>query len=104
VGIGKGTPDLDFMLEDSGVPIVFRDAGGEVHEGFGIVNEADVDGGSAEGGSLSVHEIEVELRGSSFPGLAAEATLTVDGTDYRVTQVRQIDDGEPLRAWCARKE
>jgi len=104
VGIGKGTPDLDFMLEDSGVPVAFTDAAGELHEGFGIVNEADVEDGSAEGGALAVHEIEVEVRGATFPGLAAGATLTVDGIDHRVTQVRQVDEGQPLRAWCARKE
>jgi len=103
VALGKGTPDLDYMLEDAGVPVGFRDAAGELHEGFGIVSEADVDGGSAESGTVAVHEIEVEVRAATFPGLAAGSTLTVDAIDYRVTQVRQLDDGQPLRAWCARK-
>ena len=75
----------------------FDNGAGAVYFGYGTVDEDDQDEPPLAG-----HVIAVTLETAAFPGLAAAATLNVDGTDYRVAQVRQREDAL-TRVWCARK-
>jgi hypothetical protein len=84
-------------------PMSFTDSTGATFAGFGIVDEADQDLQTTGEVTLAGHTIVVTVEKAAFEGLAAAATLNVNGTDYRVVQVRQIEDGTLLRAWCARK-
>jgi len=103
VSAGFGAAEIEAMLAEVGEPVSVTDSTGTIVCGSGIVNEADVDRLAIADVAMAGHEIEVTVRTAGFPGLVAGATLNRDGVDYRVVQVRQLDDGALLRAWCARK-
>lgn len=99
---GFGASDLPALFQEFGVPVRWQSSI-ETYNDRGIVDESDEDRFSSADTTLAAHEIAVTVATASFPGLAAGATVTVDGTDYRVVQVRQLDDGALTRVWCARK-
>jgi hypothetical protein len=98
-----GTSEIKQMISEVGVAVEFTDAQGQTFCGSGIVDETDQDMLSAGDVTIAGHVIAVTVETEAFPGLAAAATLTVDEVEYRVVQVRQLDDGALTRTWCARK-
>jgi hypothetical protein len=44
----------------------------------------------------------VVVETSAFVGVAAGLTITVEGVDYRIAQIRQVDDGALTHVFCAR--
>ena len=97
-----GASDLPALLAEFGVDVSFTDPSAVVHAGKGIVNYSDSGQLLGEAVDLAGHEILVTLETSAFIGIAAGLTVTVEGVNYRVAQIRQMDDGALTHVWCAR--
>jgi hypothetical protein len=99
-----GESEIEQQLAQIGHPASFTDSTGVVHESYAALDESDQDVATAEGGTIAARVTVATFKTGVFPGLEAGDTLTIDGTDYRVTQVRlQERDGALTDAWCARK-
>lgn len=92
-----GASDLPTMVGEFGVPVVFVNRG-EVYTGKALLDEADEELLRAEGGGFAGRVMRLEYITEDFPGLAADAVLTVDGEDYTVLFVRLLEDGAMSRA------
>lgn len=81
--------DLDFYLEDHGVPCVV--AGGSL---VGILNQdADIvqfDIGHAQS---AMRDLTVKTSDVVALGIAAKVAITINGVGYEVRQLDQPDDG-----------
>jgi hypothetical protein len=102
-----GASDIDHQFSVVGDPASFTDSVGILHESYAAVDEGDDEVATAEGGTIAARVIVATYKTDVFPGLKAGDTLTLNGTDYRVTQVRvggpNGNDAALTRAWCARK-
>lgn len=103
--MGLVDDDLPGLLEDigtvaHGVPVSFAGPDGPI-EGHGISQQGDSESFSFEGMTFTGKVRRVTLQTSAWPGLAAGSTLTVDGVQQRVVQVREIYGGTLIEAYCA---
>jgi len=89
--------DLDAMLAGSGVPVVF----GQL-KGFGLLDISDEQVYSSEGATATVKKITLTVRIAAWPGLIEDATVTADGTVYRVISAHQMGDGRLAEVLLAR--
>jgi hypothetical protein len=46
-------------------------------------------------------QVSVIVKTGTFPALAAGVSITVEGTAYKVVEVRRIEDGALTRVLCA---
>ena len=88
--------DLDYMLEDAGVPVAFNGV-----TSHGVLHVEDVQMVSFDGGTITGRKHRVVVATSAFSGLGEGKTITVDGTDYRITQAWQAHDGKLTEVWLA---
>jgi hypothetical protein len=87
-----GTSDLPSMLADFGVPVVWGSVTGN-----GIVDEADHELYTGGNVVFTGKERTLTLEADRFLGLAENATITVDGSSFRVIQAHQTGDGALLQ-------
>lgn len=71
-------------------------------EGRGLLDEEDAVVQDAGGGEVLQRQVVLTVRRSSFPDLAADDAVTVDGADYRVGEAMVSADGLILRALVRR--
>jgi hypothetical protein len=60
-------------------------------------------GGNFKTGVMQ-EKIQIELPYNAIPQLVQDTNLTVDGTRYRVREVRKIDDGQIIRVLLSRNQ
>lgn len=90
------------MLAMFGAPVcvLFH---GELDETLGVVDVADENDLAAfDGTGLTGKVTAVTVKTGVLRGLAEGATITIDGTDYRVISQHQQGDGALTRVLCAR--
>jgi len=97
--------DLDFMLQDAGVPVMFNVAQGagaliEVN-GFGILSTDDTQDINFNGASIVGRKQRVTISTKTFPNVVEGSTLEVDGVAYRVVQRWLKADGKLADCWLA---
>jgi len=92
----ESTPDLDYMLRDSGVLVEL----GHLST-YGIVNTTDEDLFRIDAGSLAGTVTIIDLRTGSLDGLAEGARVKFNGITYRVVKLRKVNDGLETRVYCA---
>lgn len=96
-----GAADLDQMLAEFGVPVEFVDANDVLIKTVGLVDDHDPDIMTAEATTISAHLKILTYKTGALLGLAAGSLVTIEGTQYTVARVRQIDDGALSRAWVS---
>ena len=96
-----GEQDLDTMLFEFGVPVVFiKD--GIATTGSGIVDEDDEQLQTGEAGFAAGLVKVLTIKTEHFPDVAAGLPITVDGSDFRISYTRRQGDGALTRIWLAR--
>jgi hypothetical protein len=95
-----GDSDLSYLIKSVGVPMTFV-SGGVTYSGFGVVDASDQDLYDADGGQFAGRVTVVKVKAGDFPGIGEGTSVTLDGTAYRVIQMRQKDDGAITDLYCA---
>lgn len=83
----RSTADLDFMLQDAGVPVVSARA-----STFGIFRNVDTIE-QTDGAMMQKRGTTVMIRTGTVTDLAIELPITVNGTPYLVRSIDLQDDG-----------
>lgn len=92
--------DTEALVRDLGVAVV---VGATTAYGLLDAMAVPMDDGTGTGNLILVKETSVLMATSQLPGgLVVGATCTVDGTTYRVRELRTEDDGAMTRVLLAK--
>ncbi len=93
-----GASDLDGMLSEFGVPVEWG-----LFCVRGIRDEADVDMLTGQAATFTGRKTGLLVKTGALPGIAAQQVIRVEGVDYRVASVAEVDDGALTRLLLAKK-
>lgn len=85
--LGTSVAELDFMLQDAGVPASFG-----ATSTFGILHTESVPTMTESGFGLNVYRTVLRIRPGTLGAIKTGSAITVNGVAYKVRNIGELED------------